>query len=132
MIFIDSNVPMYLVGAPHPNKDRARRHLEDLVEGGEVLVTSCEVLQEILQRYAAIDRKEAIQPAFEVLLGIVDEVFPIELRDVGRAREILLGSLEVSARDALHAAVMARRGVARIFSFDAGFDGIPGIERMPR
>ena len=28
MIFIDSNIPMYLVGAPHPHKADARRWLE--------------------------------------------------------------------------------------------------------
>ena len=28
MIFVDSNVPMYLVGAPHPHKADAQRALE--------------------------------------------------------------------------------------------------------
>jgi predicted nucleic acid-binding protein len=27
VIFVDSNIPMYLVGAPHPNKDAAARVL---------------------------------------------------------------------------------------------------------
>jgi predicted nucleic acid-binding protein len=27
-------------------------------------------------------------------------------------------------------AVMQRQGVARILSFDTGFDGVPGIERL--
>ena len=34
VIFIDSNVPMYLVGAPHPNKDRAVAVLTQLARGG--------------------------------------------------------------------------------------------------
>jgi len=36
----------------------------------------------------------------------------------------------LSARDAVHVAVMRRRGVARLISFDAGFDQVGGIERM--
>jgi predicted nucleic acid-binding protein len=59
VIFVDSNVPMYLVGAPHP-----------------------------------------------------------------------YSSPRLSARDALHVAVMRRRKVARILSFDAGFDGLPGVTRV--
>lgn len=53
MIFVDSNIPMYLVGAPHPHKDSARRLLEQTVAQGEVLVTDAEVLQEILHRYGS-------------------------------------------------------------------------------
>ena len=75
MIFIDSNVPMYLVGGPHPHKLDAQQLLERYISDGERLVADAEVLQEILHRYTAIQRKDAIQPAFEALLGVVDEVF---------------------------------------------------------
>ena len=36
----------------------------------------------------------------------------------------------LSARDALHVAVMQGRDIDRILSFDVGFDGIPGIDRV--
>jgi predicted nucleic acid-binding protein len=42
----------------------------------------------------------------------------------------VLGRKRFSARDALHLAVMEERGVHRILSFDAGFDGFPGITRI--
>ena len=48
MVFIDSNVPMYLVGAAHPNKVDAQRRLEALVTQRVRLVTDAEVLTEIL------------------------------------------------------------------------------------
>jgi predicted nucleic acid-binding protein len=73
VIFIDSNIPMYLIGASHPNKDLARRLLEMCIERSERLVTDAEVLQEILHRYIAIRRRDAL-PAFNALLGVVDEV----------------------------------------------------------
>jgi predicted nucleic acid-binding protein len=130
MIFVDSNVPMYLVGTDHPHKADARRLLEDAIARGERLVTSAEVLQEILHRYVAIDRRSAIQPAFDALLGVADDVLSIERRDAERAKEIVLGSPSISARDALHVAVMERAGIGSIMSFDTGFDSIPGVTRL--
>lgn len=130
MIFIDSNIPMYLVGAHHPLKNEARRLVEHCVAAGERLVTDAEVFQEILHRYVAIHRKDAIAPAFEALRAIVDEVYPVDLPTVERAREILLSGTQLSARDALHVAVMEREGVSAILTFDTGFDGTPGITRL--
>lgn len=132
MIFLDSNIPMYLVGAPHPHKRDAQQILERLLSEEERLVTDAEVLQEILHRYVAIGRRDAIQPAFDALLGIADEVFAIELADLERAKDIVLGHARLSARDALHLAVMERHGVSRIMSFDSGFDGFPGVTRVAR
>jgi len=121
---------MFLVGAPHPHKTDARRWLEELVSGGERLVTDAEVLQEILHRYVSINRPDAIQPAFNALLGVVDEVFAVDLAAVERAKEIVLGHKGLSARDAVHLAVMQVQGIKRILSFDQGFDGFPGITRL--
>jgi hypothetical protein len=128
VIFIDSNVPMYLVGAAHPNKDASRTLLERALIDGELLVTDAEVLQEILHRYVAIDRREAIGPATDVLLDVVDRVFPVEREDVERARRLVM-STPLSARDAVHVAIMQRHAVRTIMSFDRGFDAVPGIER---
>lgn len=130
MIFVDSNIPMYLVGTDHPHKIDARNLVVSAISAGKRLVTSSEVLQEILHRYIAIDRRDAIQPAFDALLGVADEVLPIERRHTLRAKDILLGSRRVSARDALHVAVMEAAGVHQIMSFDMGFDEIPGITRL--
>ena len=130
MILVDSNIPMYLVGAPHPNKETARRALEEAVAAGESLCTDAEVLQEILHRYTAIRRPEDIDPAFDALLAIVDVVYPIERADVERARRLLATTPRLSARDAVHISVMQTRDIGQILTFDAGFDGIPGIVRL--
>jgi uncharacterized protein len=130
MILIDSNIPMYLIGSAHPNKETARRRLEETVSAGESVCTDAEVLQEILHRYTAIRRTQFIDPAFEALLSIVDVVFPIERADVERARRLVLGTTRLSARDAVHVAVMQGRDIGRVMSFDRGFDAVPGIERI--
>jgi predicted nucleic acid-binding protein len=130
VILIDSNIPMYLVGASHPYKADAQRFLEKFVSERQRLVTDAEVLQEILHRYAAIQRRDAIQPAFNALLGVVDEVLPVDRIAVERAKEIVLGYTGLSARDAVHLAVMEHHGINRILSFDSGFDQFPGITRL--
>ncbi len=121
---------MYLVGAPHAHKSDARRLLEKVVSERQSLVTDAEVLQEILHRYVAIDRRDAIQPAFDALIGIVDQVLAVDRPIAERAKQIVLGYRQLSARDAVHIAVMEHHGIERIMTFDSGFDGFPGITRL--
>lgn len=130
MILLDSNVPMYLIGAEHPHKVDARRLLERIIAEKHRLVTDAEILQEVLHRYVAINRRDAIQPCFNVVLEIVDEVMPVTLETVSAAREIVLGHPDLTARDAVHLAVMREHGIEKILSFDRHFDGIPGVTRL--
>ncbi len=123
---------MYLIGAAHPHKAEAQVILERLIAAGERLVTDAEVLQEILHRYTAIDRREAIGPALQVTLDLVDEVIPIGKEEVLRAGEIALNPARLSARDAVHIAVLERHKIRSILSFDADFDRWPGLQRIHR
>jgi hypothetical protein len=132
VILVDSNIPMYLVGPTHRNKETARRLLEEAIAANESLCTDAEVLQEILHRYQAIRRLDDIDRAFDALDGLVDVVYPIEHADVERARRIVLGTPRLSARDAIHVAVMQGRDIGRVMSFDRGLDVVPGIERLGR
>jgi hypothetical protein len=121
---------MYLVGAAHRHKTDAQRLMERLISDRERLVTDAEVLQEILHRYVAINRRDAIQPAFDALLGVIDQVFPVDLIATNRAKDIVMGRASISARDAVHLAIMEQHGIERIASFDQGLDGFPGIMRL--
>jgi len=64
------------------------------------------------------------------LLGVVDQVLPGERVVAERAKEIVLGHRHMSARDALHLAVMEQHSIEQIPTFDASFDGFPGITRL--
>ena len=79
---------MYLVGATHPHKTDAQRLLERCAMEHRRLVSDAEVLQEILYRYVAIGRRDAIQPAFEALLSTVDDVLPVTVETLTRARDV--------------------------------------------
>jgi uncharacterized protein len=130
VILVDSNIPMYLVGSAHPHKADAQRLVETLISDRQRLVTDAEVLREILHRYVAIGRREAIQPAFDALLKVADQVFPVDQNTAERAKTIVMGQAAISARDAIHLAVMEQHSIAQILSFDSGFDGFPGIRRL--
>ncbi len=121
---------MYLVGAAHPHKTEAQILLERLVASGERLVSDAEMLQEILHRYTAIHRRDAIAPALRLALDIVDEVYAVEKSDVLRAGEIVQNAAGLSARDAVHVAIMERNGIRKILSFDGDFDRWPGLQRL--
>jgi predicted nucleic acid-binding protein len=130
VILVDSNIPMYLVGADHPHKHDAQRLLDTAISRREALVTDAEVLQEILHRYGALRRLDAIQPAFDALLAVVEEVLPVTAGTVESAKRFMHGNPGMSARDAVHLASMGQAEIVRIMSFDRGFDGLPGIERV--
>ncbi len=132
MVFVDSNIPMYLVGAPHPNKEPAEKVLRRLLNGERTLVTDAEVFQEILHRYTAIRRRDAIEPAFRLLEEIIDTCLPITLDNVHRAKALLESHPGLTARDAVHLAVMEEHEVSEILTFDAGFDTVPAVSRLPR
>ena len=129
MIFVDSNVPMYLVGASHPNRERLETFLRNRPD--EEYVTSAEVYQEVVHRYVAIDRRGAISDAFALLDELVVTAYPVSREDVGSAAGIAESHERLSARDCLHLAVMAANRVNRILTFDLGFDLYPGVMRLP-
>jgi predicted nucleic acid-binding protein len=130
VVFVDSNVFMYLVGAAHPHKVDAQRRLEALVADRARLVTDAEALAEILHRYVAVDRRGYIQLAYDALLGVVDEVLPMERATLERAKQLVLQYPTMLVRTAVHVAVMQQHAIDTVLSFDTGFDRVPGVVRL--
>jgi len=130
MVFIDSNIPMYVAGREHPHRDPSRRFLARVQRGEVEGCTSTEVLQEILYRYSALQRRDLARQVYDLFVQICPTVFDVTLADTDRARDLLLELDRVSARDAVHAGVMINHGVERIATFDAGFDTVPGLSRV--
>jgi predicted nucleic acid-binding protein len=120
---------MYLVGQSHPNRDRLRSFLGSQLD--EPYVTSAEVYQEVVHRYVAIDRRQAIKDCFDLLDNLVHNVYPITREDTERAAAISLSQRRLSGRDCLHIAVMERYGVKRVLTCDEDFDLWAGLIRLP-
>jgi predicted nucleic acid-binding protein len=87
------------------------------------------VLQEILYRYSALRRLDLARQVYDLFATICPVVFPVDLSDTDRARDLLCGGENISARDAVHAAVMLH-GLTEVATFDEGFDRIEGIRRI--
>ncbi|MFN0103424.1 MAG: type II toxin-antitoxin system VapC family toxin [Bryobacteraceae bacterium] len=81
---------------------------------------------------AAHPNKTEAQMAMRALMDMVDDVLAIERRDGLRAAEMVPGHDWLSARDAIHIAVMERHEVTSILSFDSDFDRWPGLRRISR
>lgn len=131
MVFVDSNIPMYVAGRDHPLRDPARRFLQRARSGEIDICTSTEVLQEILYRYSSLKRLDLAVSVYDLFVELCPTVLPVTLADTDRAKSLLATSPGVSVRDAVHAAVMLNQDVREIASFDEGFDRIDGVERVP-
>lgn len=129
-VFVDSNIPMYVAGADHPNRGPATRFLETAGDAGYELCTSAEVLQEILYRYTALGRADLADRVYDLFVGLVPTVFSVTLADTDLAKRILLSTPGLSARDAVHAGVMLNRDVSWLATFDRGFDRVEGVNRV--
>jgi len=129
-VFIDSNIPMYVAGREHPNRAPARRFLARVRAGEIEGCTSTEVLQEILYRYAALRRRELGTEVYDLFVQVCPIVYDVTLADTDRARHLIMELERISVRDAVHASVMLNQGIEWIATFDAGFDAVPGLERL--
>jgi uncharacterized protein len=131
VVFVDSNIPMYVAGRDHPLRDPARRFLQRARSGEIDICTSTEVLQEILYRYSSLKRLDLAASVYDLFVQLCPTVLPVTLADTDRAKALLASSQGISVRDAVHAAVMLNQDVREIATFDEGFDRIEGVERVP-
>jgi hypothetical protein len=131
MVFVDSNIPMYVAGRDHRLRAPALRLLEQVRAGELDACSSTEVLQEILYRYAGLKRLDLARDVYNLFVALCPVIFPVTLADTDRARDLMSARTGISARDAVHAAVMLNNGVRQIATFDTGFDLVEGVERMP-
>ena len=130
IVFIDSNIPMYVAGREHPHREPSQRFLAAVHRNEIEGCTSAEVLQEILYRYSSLQRLDLAGEVYDLFVRICPNVFDITLADTNRARDLMLEGRGLSARDALHAAVMLNHGVEWIATFDSGFDRVGGVRRF--
>jgi uncharacterized protein len=118
VIFVDTNVFMYAVGRAHPLREPARAFFAEHLESGDVLVSSAEVLQELLHAYIPVGRLETLDAALTLARGRLGAIWSLEPEDVDLARSLTQKHAALGARDLVHLACCTRRGVDRIHTFD--------------
>lgn len=128
--FIDTNVFIYAQGEAHKYKSPCQIIMRLIALDELYAVTSTEVLQEILYRYAYLRKKELGLQMVQNILAIIHEVLPVEKADVLLALELLRCHSSINSRDALHAAVALHSGFKYVLSADKHFDRIRGLQRF--
>ena len=118
MIFVDTNVFMYAVGREHPLRAEARAFFLEAAKSGEVLVSSAEVLQELMHAYVPVGRLETLDAALQLARERMGSIWAVEVEDVELARSLVDRHAPLSARDLLHLACCTRRGVTAAKTYD--------------
>jgi predicted nucleic acid-binding protein len=118
MIFVDSNVFIYAVGRSHPLKQEAQNFFLDSSDRGKRLVTSAEVLQELLHVYLPVGRTETLDAAIELATQGVDQVLSVDSAAVLHARNLLDNFPGLTARDLLHLSVCQLNNIKELKTFD--------------
>jgi len=129
VILVDSNILMYAAGVEHKNKARCVAFLERVAREEVDAVLDAEVLQEILHRYRSIKRWNDGKRVYDLARSLFPVVLAIDSDTLDRARILMEEQKHISARDAVHAAVVLVNGLEGICSFDKDFDKIAGIVR---
>lgn len=118
MIFVDSNVFMYAVGRAHPLRSEAQRFFLEARKYGSRLVTSAEVLQELLHAYLPVGRMETLDSALALATRGVEEIFPVDAEAVIHGRRLADQYPGLTARDLLHLATCQLHRIKELKTFD--------------
>jgi predicted nucleic acid-binding protein len=118
MIFVDSNVFIYAVGRPHPLRSEAQNFFLNARRRSHTLVTSAEVLQELLHVYLPVGRMQTLDAALELATRGIDEIYPVDADTVLHARHLADQIPSLDARDLLHLSLCQLRRIHQIKTFD--------------
>ena len=118
MTFIDTNVFIYAVGRSHPLREEAQAFFIRARERHQRLVTSAEVLQELLHVYLPVGRMDTLDAALEIATQGIDEIYTIDAETVLHARRLTDQYPGLTARDLLHLSVCRIHKIKELKTFD--------------
>lgn len=126
--FIDANVVIHATGTDANLRALCTEICRQSARAPERLMTSAEVLQEVLWVRQRTRGLESARLALAVATDAFD-VAPLLAEDILLAASYpeLAG---LQARDRIHLAVMERLGISRIVSTDRAFDAARGVTRL--
>lgn len=130
MRLIDTNVIIYAAGKAHPLREGAREVLDQVGEGTLQANIDTEVLQEILHVYYARRERTKGFDTIDDLLLLFPNPFPIGREEIETARDLMRAHSFLSARDAIHAAVVQVNELEGMITADKVFDRIKGLKRF--
>ena len=130
MRLLDANVVIYAVGREHLYQRPCQSLMYQVHDQPENFVIDVEALQEILHFYSRRGELNRGIESVERLLSRLPNIIPIAAAEIRVAMRLMSETRDLSARDAIHAAVVIEHGLEGIISADGDFDRIPGLRRF--
>ena len=130
MKLLDANVAVYAYGRPHPYQESCRKIMDGLKLYPDDYAVDAEMLQELLHSYLERRQLERGVQTVEYLLTYIPSIIPITAAEIATAMRLLGETPNISARDAIHAAVVIGHGLEGIVSADRDFDRVAGLRRF--
>ncbi len=129
-VLLDTNVVLYAIGGPHVYAEPCRRIVALAGEGRLRVEAPVDLVQEVLHHRTRRlgDREQAVRDALAA--AALCRLHAVEPRDARDAARIFADSPDLSARDAIFAAIGARYGLETILSADSDFDGLVRLRRI--
>ncbi|MGH3998775.1 MAG: type II toxin-antitoxin system VapC family toxin [Pseudonocardiaceae bacterium] len=128
-MFIDTSVVMYAAGAEHPQRASCQLVLRRVADGDIDAVTSTEVVQEILYRFAR-GRRDTGQRMARGVLDLFGDLIPVDRESIAGAVSFYATYPQLSAREVLHVATCVANGITEIVSVGTGFDAVAELRRI--
>jgi len=136
-LFIDTNIVMYAAGKEHKHKNACARIISVIADGSfrkdvGTPITDTEVFQEILYRYALMERWERGILICKHFLELGLEVLPVDSNGVKRMLKLAQAykGHGIPPRDLVHVTIMINHGIRKIVSVDSHFDLIDEVTRI--
>lgn len=129
-VFVDTNIPLYASGVEAPLRDASVAIINGIARGRWLAAIDVEVLQEIMHfayRRGQLGRGLTVCTH---LVAVVGTVYPYEHEDALAMMDLMQRVPGLNARDAIHAAIMLRRGITHIITADRDFARVPGVTAL--
>lgn len=129
--FLDTSVLMYAAGTEHRLKEACVRIVDGIGDGAiRDVVTSAEVVQEIVHRYLSIGQPEIARDLATRTLDLLAPVLPITHALMRRVPDLAARYPGLAARDLIHIATCIHDGIPEIISADRGLDRVAEVRRI--
>ncbi|MYC36231.1 MAG: type II toxin-antitoxin system VapC family toxin [Chloroflexi bacterium] len=130
MLLLDANIAMYAEGREHRYQQPCKRVMELAKANSSDYCVDTEILQEILYVYYSRGETDRGIGVAQDILGMFPTIIPITTAEITIAMRLMSETRRLSARDAIHAAVVINHNLEGIVSADQDFVRIPGLRRF--
>lgn len=129
MMLLEANIVIYAEGREYIYRDPCRLVMDQVRLRPERYAIDAETIQEILYSYSRQGELDKGIRIVDELLARMPHIIPITVVEIREAMRLMRETPGLSARDAIHAAVVMVHGLDGIINADRDFARIPGLRR---